>query len=289
MAVEKGMTWAAFGRRLKVGSSAGSLAFRLAMFVLVCLAGLSQTGRGASADLLPHRAVYVLSSGGKSSAGGVDGLMSFEIKDTCDGWTTDIKTELTMTGGGGEAHNIGWSQATWEAKDGSRYRFFYKEHTDGKETVRRRGEARLDPKTGRGSIVTDLPNKLETELKQGTLFPVRHSIELAAHAAAGEPYFLAQVFDGTAGEAAIEVGAAIGRATTNWDEDETRFPALRGVKSHPIAFAYYIGSSPEGLPDTEQNLRFYENTVVTMLTFLLGDLEVVARLDQLETLAPEKC
>ncbi len=85
--------------------------------------------------------------------------MTFEIKDVCDGWAMDLKAELALAGEDGEIHRLGWSQVSWESKDGKRYRYFTRELSDSEETSRRRGEVRRDTPDGPADVIADLPRQ----------------------------------------------------------------------------------------------------------------------------------
>jgi hypothetical protein len=243
----------------------------------------------AQADLLPHRVIYSLDLGSGSSLTGGSGLMTFEIKDVCDGWAMDLKAEIALAGEDGQIHRLGWSQVSWEAKDGKRYRYFTRELSDDQETARRRGEARRESASGPANVVADLPEQAEFTLPAGTLFPVQHTEALIKGDAAGEAYVLANLFDGSIGNSAVEVGTALGQGSLEWKAPGKAFPDLNGLRSFPAALAFYIGNTAEGVPDTEQSMRLFSNGVVGSLTFTLGDLKVHAIMDELTPLAPESC
>lgn len=258
------------------------------MFGLIWLA-TAGAALPAQADLLPHRVVYTLDLGSGGALTGENGLMTFEIKDVCDGWAMDLKAEIALAGEDGEIHRLGWSQVSWEAKDGRRYRYFTRELSDNQETARRRGEARRETPTGAANVVADLPEQAEFTLPEGTLFPVQHTEALIKGDAAGEAYVLANLFDGSIGNSAVEVGTALGQGALDWKSPGKSFPELKNVRSFPAALAFYIGNAAEGVPDTEQSMRLYSNGVVGSLTFTLGDVKVHAILDELTALPPENC
>lgn len=246
------------------------------------------------ADLLPHRVVYTLALGNSGSLTGGNGLMTFEIKDVCDGWAMDLKAELALAGEDGEIHRLGWSQVSWESKDGKRYRYFTRELSDSEETSRRRGEVRRDSPDGPADVTSDLPQQAEFKLPAHTMFPVQHTLALIKGDAAGESYVLANLFDGSVGNDAIEVGTALAPGSLDWTppseaSSAKTFSDLKGVRSFPAALAFYMSGSPEGVPDTEQSMRLYSNGVVGSLTFALGDLKVRAIMDELTPLKPEGC
>ncbi|MBK8157822.1 MAG: DUF1849 family protein [Rhodospirillaceae bacterium] len=253
------------------------------------LALVSAPGTAALADLLPHRVVYTLALGNSGTLTGGNGLMTFEIKDVCDGWAMDLKAELALAGEDGEIHRLGWSQVSWESKDGKRYRYFTRELADTEETSRRRGEARRDITTGSATVVADLPDRSEFTLPPGTLFPVQHTLALIKGDADGEAYVLANLFDGSIGNEAVEVGAALGPGALDWTPPGKALPDLKDVRSFPAALAFYMGSSAEGVPDSEQSMRLYSNGVVGSLNFSLGDIKVRAIMDELTPLKAEGC
>lgn len=253
------------------------------------LAGSAAFAAPVQADLLPHRVVYTLALGNSGSLTGGNGLMTFEIKDVCDGWAMDLKAELALAGEDGEIHRLGWSQVSWESKDGKRYRYFTRELSDSEETSRRRGEVRRNSPDGPAEVIADLPQQAEFKLPAHTMFPVQHTLALIKGDAAGESYVLANLFDGSVGDDAIEVGTALAPGSLDWVPSTKSFPDLKGVRSFPAALAFYMSGSPEGVPDTEQSMRLYSNGVVGSLTFALGDLKVHATMDEMTPLKPEGC
>lgn len=260
----------------------------LSLIALIVPPIVSLGGGSALADLLPHRAIYILSIGAGSNMSGGDGTMSYEVKDVCDGWAVDLKADLTLATEDGQVHRLGWSQVTWEAKDGSRFRYFMRELSDSEETSRRRGEARRAA-DGAISVVADLPTQSEFPMPKDVLFPIQHTEALIAAEAEGRAYMLAQLFDGSIGDQPMEVGAALGIGGTDWRVPGKSVPELEGQRSFPVALAYFMSASPEGLPDTEQQLRLFANGVVGHLTFALGDINIQARLDEFHALKAEPC
>ena len=66
---------------------------------------LSAEMPAAADNLVAHHAQYVLSLGRDSKNSqvlGADGLMVVDLKDTCDGWATDVKLKLIMSIDGGD-------------------------------------------------------------------------------------------------------------------------------------------------------------------------------------------
>ena len=106
---------------------------------------------------MPHRAVYELSAksaGGFGRSGALRGILTYELMDDCDGWSVNQKAGLDVTPPEGDPHRFEWSQATWEAKDGTSYRYFIKDSQDGNTGNQRRGEL-VYAEAGRGRQADD--------------------------------------------------------------------------------------------------------------------------------------
>ena len=103
-------------------------AFALSTSVLAIAAGAAQ-----AAQLVPHRAVYELSAksaGGFGRSGALRGLLTYELMDDCEGWSVNQKAGLDVSAPDGEGHRFEWSQATWEAKDGSSFATYIAQRLD---------------------------------------------------------------------------------------------------------------------------------------------------------------
>jgi len=80
--------------------------------------------------------------------------MTYDIKDTCDGWATDLKLKVIISFDSGEARTFETSQVSWEAKSGKSFRFMTKSGGGGggdDQNSQTRGEARIDS-SGKGSV-----------------------------------------------------------------------------------------------------------------------------------------
>lgn len=259
-----------------------------ALAALVCLAPAS----AFAVDLVPHHATYVvtLSPDNKSNdIGAVQGLLVFDLKDTCDGWAMDLKMRVILTGEDSQPHTMDISQVTWEAKDGSSYRFLMKNGNGHDQPEQVRGEAKSDAASGAASVTTDLPQKAEAKLPDHTLFPMAHTRLLLDTAAKGDNTLSAEVFDGTTPTAAMQESALIGEGQKDWPGLPHKFPALAGMTSYPVGLAFYLGNQSDGTPDIEQFLRVYENGVAGEIGFDLGGIGLRATLDQLQILKDPGC
>jgi hypothetical protein len=106
----------------------------------------------AAPALLAHRALYDLtlaSSKGKEVAA-ARGTMGYEVTDACDGWAVRQRLRMTVTYNEGQDVEMASDYATWEAKDGLKFRFHVRQTTDTAVTSQTDGEASLQRTDGPG-------------------------------------------------------------------------------------------------------------------------------------------
>lgn len=244
----------------------------------------------APVQILPHRAVYELAArpgNGFGSSGSLRGLLTYEISDGCDGWSVNQKAGIDLSPPEGAAVRFEWSQATWEAKDATSYRYVIKESQGGQGT-QRRGELRYDNPGEQGTLITELPARSESRVASA-LLPVQHTLRLIERAAAGDQVFYASIFDATVDQEPVEISASIGPATDDWTTRGGEFAPLDKVKSRHVDFAFFVADLPDGTPDFEQSIRLYDNGIIGEVNFEFAGLQVEGTLRRLEMLEPQGC
>ncbi len=259
----------------------------------VLSAGLvvAQGAAAAAVQLAPHRAIYELSArpgNGFGSSGSVRGLLTYEISDGCDGWSVNQKAGIDLSPAEGDAIRFEWSQATWEAKDATSYRYVVKEGQAGGEGSQKRGELRYDKPGGEGTLTTELPGRSESRIG-AALLPVQHTRHLIEHAAAGDAVFFASIFDATVDQEPVEISASFGPASDNWPTRGGKFAPLEKVTSRHVDFAFFVADLPDGTPDFEQSIQLYDNGVIGEVNFEFAGLKVEGTLRKLEMLEPQGC
>ena len=172
----------------------------VAMLLPVWMAG------GAHAlDMLPHRASYhasvqILRGDPATRAG--EGFVEWRTEDHCETWLFN-EVSLFRIGSGDDAPEFASNQVSFEAKDGSWYRFQNEfEGPGGAEFSS--GEAAVDDADEPGRIVVEEPDALTGDLPAGTVFPMRFTIDVLERAAQGERFMNHVVFDGLDGAVASE-------------------------------------------------------------------------------------
>src|ERR1700712_4038719 len=131
----------------------------LAALLLTALATI-QTGAAANsaptqappqgqAAMLAHRALYTLTLASAKSGDVVaaHGTIGYEVTDACDGWAVRQRLRMTISNSDGQDIEMASDYATWEAKDGLKFRYHVRQMTDTAVTSQTDGEATLQ-KTG---------------------------------------------------------------------------------------------------------------------------------------------
>src|SRR5579863_8210480 len=143
-----------------------------------------------TAGLAAHRALYglTLSSSRDNDVIAARGTMGYEVIDACDGWAVRQRLAMTLTNTDGQDIQMVSDYATWEAKDGLKFRFHMKQTTDSAVTSQTDGDAHLDRPGGPGEAHYSVPEDAIKRLPPGTLFPMAHTSAILAGAEAGKKF-----------------------------------------------------------------------------------------------------
>jgi hypothetical protein len=254
--------------------------------LILCFAAFVKPA--SAAEVIPHHAVYELSlkSAGHSEVSDVTGSIEFEWEDACDGWAVSYRMVMIFVYQGGNEVEFGMNVASWESKDGSRYRFFVKRLEGDQVTEEFRGEAELKAPNGPGKAEYTLPEKKTVELPAGTLFPTAHSLRVLDIVAQGEQFFWATFFDGSDGDGVLGVNAIVTDRKAADAAIGKAWPLLAGAASSNVQLAFFRSSDESTLPESEQQLLMFDNGVTSDLVFDYGDFSVAGKLRELKRLKP---
>lgn len=259
----------------------------LSLAILVALASpVRAVDASAASRFVPHRAIYELSlkrASANSDVVQVAGKMAFEWKDTCDGWSVQQRYLMILYGVEGAERSVDSQLSTWEAKDGSSYRFFVKKDYGG-EAEQIEGRA-IKAADGSVSASFTRPEASEMPLKAGTLFPTEHTFALLDAIGAGKKFFAAPIFDGGEFEAQSEVSAVVGRRTEPKGEKD----ALIAGPYWPVRLAFFGPDSKVAEPDYELGLDLHDNGIARALALHFKEFAVDIRLTHLEALERPQC
>jgi EipB-like len=260
---------------------------------LLCAAAVvGVTASSASgAEIAPHRALYTMSLGNARNDSGVvaaRGSMDYEWGETCDGWTIEQRYRLKMRYAENADVDIISSFVTWEAKDGTRYRFNQKQTRNGEVDQEIRGEARLDG-AGKGGVAEfTRPQPQTLKLEPGVLFPSAHTISLIDAAREGQNFLSRVVFDGATDDNAVQVSAAIGVKVTA-DPAAALRSSLLERPGWRMRLAFFPADANAEKPDYELGMRLLDNGVSQEMVIDYGDYSIRAKLDDIEPLSKPGC
>lgn len=242
---------------------------------------------GAIAALQPHRAVYDMefAQGLDSSFGQGFGRIVMEMSDACDGFIVSQRQRIELITRDGTSFPSDVNGSTWEAKDGSLYRFSVERLEGMNGPSRQVGRATIGA-DGRGSAAYRQPaDTPAVELPKGTLFPTAHLAATIDAALAGRPVFSAPLFDGYDPKI-YDVSAAI--SPVRPDPADADYP-FADQKAWRVRFAFYDHDSTESVPNYEIDLHLYANGVATEVSFDYGDFRLEGRLSNYEPLPRAQC
>nr|UXE44785.1 hypothetical protein Hi04_10k_c377_00014 [uncultured bacterium] len=263
------------------------LAATLVLCAAVSLpAGPADAG-GLNTSLAAHRAIYTLTL--SSSRGGdviaASGTMGYEVIDACDGWAVRQRLSMTLTNTDGQDIQMVSDYATWESKDGLKFRFHMKQTTDTAVTSQTDGDAKLEKAGGPGEAHYTVPEEGTKPLPPGTLFPMAHTSAILAGAQSGQKFISLPLFDGTDDAGAEDSSIVV----LDWKKPEAnRFPLLSNLPSTRVRLAFFERDSKNEVPTYQVGMRYWENGVADNLQMDFGDFVMDAKMTEL-TPQPHKC
>ncbi|WP_374443735.1 cell envelope integrity EipB family protein [Stella sp.] len=259
--------------------------------VVAILLAIAPPVGAAAGTIAPHRALYDLTLASSRASGGVVGVhgrMLFEWGDACDGWTVHQRYRMKLSQAQDDDVEIVSSLASWESKDGLRYRFALRKQRGEEPEEELRGSARLDGPGRPGRALFTRPEETRVDLPRGTIFPSAHTIEVIRRAEAKEHFFLRRVFDGSEVEAPVDVTAFVARPTPAGGEGG-KGKALTDRPGWKVRLAFFPAAGKTPLPDYEIGLVLLDNGVSSDMLIDYGDFTVRARLKELEPLHGGGC
>lgn len=262
------------------------------LLTLFCASAVPSSAVAAKAvRLQPHKAVYTLSLGDRRTSSTIveaTGQFELEWSDVCDGWAVNQRFRIALLYADGLAINYGWSLSSWEAKDGSHYRFFIRRFDAAGQSESVRGDARLGS-DGSGTAVFATPERREVSLPEGTLFPTQHTLHVLNSAEDDSAPIWTLVFDGSGDEGLFGVSAALSRRLPPGAPTRLASSLLSEVPSWRVDLAFYGADAADVEPEQEQGLRLFANGVVDEMRLNYGEFELDADLVDLTPLPNPDC
>ncbi len=257
---------------------------------LACLLTVMTFGAASAlAQLVPHRAVYEVhldeNRGGSVMA--MTGKLQFEWKDSCDGWLVNQHFIFLVLDRHGNQHWTDRRYITWEAKDGSAFRFSIVTNSGGRRIETVEGDATLRSDGSGGEIYYRLPSRYEAALPAGTTFPAAHFLQ-ALNEMKGTADFKADtVFSGPEGDGLQRVTTFYGLPVTA--EPDALGGALTALSGRNLRFAYFPFFGREESPDQEISMRLRSNGVVDSFVMDHIDFSFAGELESWQEVPPQGC
>jgi len=271
---------------------AAAIACATLVAVGVAFAPAAPAAEPGAEAMVGHRAAYRLTLDKVRDTADIaraEGVMLYEVVDSCDGWATRQRFQLLLTDKDGTELDTTSDYSTFETKDGRSIRFSLTQSTGGAVSQRVSGEATL---TAEGGVAryTD-PEAKEEKLPKGTILPMMHTIRSLAAARAGSRMLVVPLFDGTSAEGAQDTTTVLSAWTP--PAPNARFAELSKLGSARMRIAFF-DRKPDGSgggasqPDYEVGLRYYENGVADDMNMDFGEFTVNGKMQEL-ALLPSPC
>lgn len=252
---------------------------------------LSLSAMAGDVHLSSHQAVYAMKQTQQSGESWspierADGVLRYEFKNTCDGWTVEHHTAMHLVFGNGQQAQMTWSYTSWEARDGSRLRFRTRSKRNGVVIESFSGEARKEAK--QSVVVYSEPNGRREVMPAGTVFPTTHLIQSIMAAQNGETVFNASYFDGGGQDVDLEVNTVStlfkGKPLT-----EVQGVKLPVMATWDMMLAFFQPKSQSSEPEMEIGARYRLDGISTRLLQDFGDFTLEGQLVGLDYYDEPEC
>ena len=268
----------------------------IAGLALLAAASGPVSGEPEAVRLTPHRAVYDLSlakGGGARSMESARGRIAFEFTgDGCEGYALNYRQVTVLEGGETGSRTVDLRNTTFEAADGSSFRFKTDSQMEGRSRDVVDGHAEIKDKAL--TIRLTSPKRDTLSVPVEALFPTAHMKRLIAAAREGQTTFTARVFEGSDdGRKVYDTLAVIGRRIEPGQGDGLE-PAARqdGLMRLPrwkATLSYFAPGEGERTPIYTISFELYENGIGRKLRLDYGDFALSGDLQTLELQAESAC
>jgi hypothetical protein len=237
--------------------------------------------------LVAHKALYTLTldSAKSSEVIAAHGTMGYEVTDACDGWAVRQRLSMTITNADGQDVEMSSDYATWESKDGLKFRYHMRQITDTAVTSQTDGEATLQKTGGAGVARYTSPHDSTSTLPAGTLFPMAHTAAIIAAARDKKHFVSLPLFDGT-DENGVEDSFIV---VLDWKAPtQTNWPLLSPLPSTQVHIAFFDHGPEAVTPSYEVSMRYWENGVADTMKMNFGDFVMNAKMKEFAP-QPHRC
>ena len=247
-------------------------------------------------NLQPHKAIYEVSL--KSSRNGsqildVQGDMLYEWHGSCEGWITNHRFKLLYSYADVGVVDITSDFSAYESYDGGLLQFNSSRKRGNTAPEQYRGEADL----AKGEASFKIPYGSKAILPEGTIFPVKHTLELLQAAKDGQRFVNADVYDGSDVDSLYEINAFIGKSSglrpdikDRAQESGRNFDlSLLKNKKNSMRLAFFDAHEKTEDPAYEMSIDMHEDGIVSYMKVEYPDFTVEQKLKALEPIDWPDC
>ena len=271
----------------------------LGLALAATLAGLPATAAQLpSVVLAPHRVVYDLSLASSTGSRGVEsarGRIAFDfLGDACEGYALTYRQVTVLDSGEVGPRTSDLRTTTFEAGDGSSFRFKTESDMQGAPAKRLDGDAERK-QDGMLAVRLKQPKPERLTFGDDPVFPSEHMKRLIAAAEAGETTLSLKVFDGSDdGRKVYDTLAVIGHKADAADlskvEPALRTDAMQKLARWPVTLSYFnTGQAGEQTPAYTLAFQLYENGVSGNLRLDYGEFALKGEVSRFELMPAKAC
>jgi hypothetical protein len=274
---------------------------------LVCSGFMLSKAANAAPDAVkfaPHRAVYNITLGRSAPGLGMNdmtGRLVYELRGGgCEDYAQSMRVVTTSSGSDGSEQINDMRTSSSEESAGKRLRFTSTQYRDDQVAEMIEGKAGRRGNDSELTVELSKPEPKALSLPGQIYFPIQHSIAMLQAAKAGEPRFVADVFDGSdKGDKVSATTTIIGKGRLG-DANANDLPPsvanierLKTLKFWPISTSYFEKGktleAKDAMPNYEMAAHFFENGVSTRLVMDYGEFSLKGELTELTFLAEPTC
>ena len=233
----------------------------------------------AQSALLAHKALYTLKLGSTKGSDVIAarGTMGYEVTDACDGWAVRQRLRMTITNSEGQNIEMASDYATWESKDGLKFRYHMRQTTDTAVTSQTDGEASLRKAGGPGEAHYSMPHDAVSALPAGTVFPMAHTAAIIAAARDKKHFVTLPLFDGT-DENGVEDSFIV---VLDWKQPiPTKWQVLSPLPSTKVQIAFFDHQPSAITPTYQVGMRYWDNGVADDMQMDFGDFVMRGKMEE---------
>jgi hypothetical protein len=273
---------------MRLPAALGALTLTVLCWVYPAAAATSApTPPPGPSPLLAHKALYTLTldSARSTDVIAARGTMGYEVTDACDGWAVRQRLTMTITNADGQDIQMSSDYATWESKDGLKFRYHMRQTTDTAVTSQTDGEASLTKTGSPGEARYTSPHDSTNPLPAGTVFPMAHTSAIIAASRDKKHFANLPLFDGT-DENGVEDSFIV--VLDSKPPMQTKWPALSLLPSTRVHIAFFDHGPEAVTPSYEVAMRYWENGVADDMKMNFGDFVMNAKMKDF-TPQPHRC